>query len=460
MFMSNQVKNKTTNENASLEQFGYEQQLKRALGLPAVCLFGFAYLAPCTIFSYYGLIQGSTHGMMSLSYLIATIAMFFTALSYRQMVKAYPIAGSVYNYVSRAIHPNLGFVSGWAILLDYILLPMINYIIASLYIPILLPNVPTQVDIIVIILIVTTVNLIGVKIMSTVDNILIVLQLAFVVACIIFAVKVIVQHDYSIIDLSGIYSSKAMGDVGFGTVVAGSSILCLCFLGFDSVTTLAEETHDPGKTVGRALLIVSLSAGAMFVIATYLFQLAWPNGWKSLDPDNGSYQLVGYLAGQFMGTLLCVVMIIACFGSAISSQASCARILFGMGRDGRLPKKFFGHVSEKTKVPNFNVILIGVASLLALTLDLEKASTMINFGALLGFTLVNISVIAHYWVKEKRRDGASVFKYIILPVLGACVTIYLLANLGRWALTIGCIWLAVGVVVLAINTKGFRKKLE
>ena len=423
------------------------------MGLPAVCLFGFAYLAPCTIFSYFGLINGSTHGMMSFAYFIATVAMLFTALSYRQMVKAYPIAGSVYNYTSRSINPSVGFLSGWVILLDYILLPMINYIIAAGFIPLILPGIPVWLDMIILIVIVTVVNLVGVKVMSTFDNIFIVIQFAFVLTAIVFAVKVIGQHDYSILDINGFINISEWSNVGLNGVVSGAAVLCLCFLGFDSVTTLAEEAKDPAKTVGRALLIITLCAGGLFVISTYLFQIAWPEGWRELDPDNGSYQLIGYLAGEFMATLLCWIMIIACLASAISSQASCARILYSMGRDHQLPNKVFGHVSKKYKVPDYNIIFIGIVSLLSIWISLDVGSTMINFGALLGFTMVNVSVFAHYWVREKNRGPAAVIKFIILPLCGVCVCMYLWANLGFWALVIGFIWLAIGVVVLVINKK-------
>lgn len=437
----------------TLESFGYEQELNRVLGLPAVCLFGFAYLAPCTIFSYFGLINGSTHGMMSFAYFIATVAMLFTALSYRQMVKAYPIAGSVYNYTSRSINPSVGFLSGWVILLDYILLPMINYIIAAGFIPLILPGIPVWLDMIILIVIVTVVNLVGVKVMSTFDNIFIVIQFAFVLTAIVFAVKVIGQHDYSILDINGFINISEWSNVGLNGVVSGAAVLCLCFLGFDSVTTLAEEAKDPAKTVGRALLIITLCAGGLFVISTYLFQISWPEGWRELDPDNGSYQLIGYLAGEFMATLLCWIMIIACLASAISSQASCARILYSMGRDHQLPNKVFGHVSKKYKVPDYNIVFIGIVSLLSIWISLDVGSTMINFGALLGFTMVNVSVFAHYWVREKNRGPAAVIKFIILPLCGICVCMYLWANLGFWALVIGFIWLAIGVVVLVINKK-------
>ena len=451
--MSDEKNIKASAGDDTLESFGYEQELNRVLGLPAVCLFGFAYLAPCTIFSYFGLINGSTHGMMSFAYFIATVAMLFTALSYRQMVKAYPIAGSVYNYTSRSINPSVGFLSGWVILLDYILLPMINYIIAAGFIPLILPGIPVWLDMIILIVIVTVVNLVGVKVMSTFDNIFIVIQFAFVLTAIVFAVKVIGQHDYSILDINGFINISEWSNVGLNGVVSGAAVLCLCFLGFDSETTLAEEAKDPAKTVGRALLIITLCAGGLFVISTYLFQIAWPEGWRELDPDNGSYQLIGYLAGEFMATLLCWIMIIACLASAISSQASCARILYSMGRDHQLPNKVFGHVSKKYKVPDYNIIFIGIVSLLSIWISLDVGSTMINFGALLGFTMVNVSVFAHYWVREKNRGPAAVIKFIILPLCGVCVCMYLWANLGFWALVIGFIWLAIGVVVLVINKK-------
>ena len=289
--------------------------------------------------------------------------------------------------------------------------------------------------------------------MSTFDNIFIVIQFAFVLTAIVFAVKVIGQHDYSILDINGFINISEWSNVGLNGVVSGAAVLCLCFLGFDSVTTLAEEAKDPAKTVGRALLIITLCAGGLFVISTYLFQIAWPEGWRELDPDNGSYQLIGYLAGEFMATLLCWIMIIACLASAISSQASCARILYSMGRDHQLPNKVFGHVSKKYKVPDYNIIFIGIVSLLSIWISLDVGSTMINFGALLGFTMVNVSVFAHYWVREKNRGPAAVIKFIILPLCGVCVCMYLWANLGFWALVIGFIWLAIGVVVLVINKK-------
>lgn len=448
----NDQRNVNTGAENSLESFGYQQELNRTLGLGAVVLFGAAYMAPCTIFSYFGLIGTQTHGMVAMSYLVATVAMFFTAMSYRQMVKAFPIAGSVYNYVAHSMKTEIGFLSGWAILLDYILLPMINYIIAANFIPILLPGIPRWVQIIVLIAVVTIVNLIGVRALSTIDNILVIAQVLFVVVALVYAFKIIVLNDYNLIDINGLMDVSEFSNVGVSGLIGGAAILCLCFLGFDSVTTLAEEAKNPGKTVGKALIILVVCVGGYFVLSTYVFQIAYPEGWKEMSPENGAYDLLGHIAGQFMGTILCVIMICACLACAISSQAACARILFGMGRDHQLPK-FFAHVSKKNQVPDYGIIAIGVISLIALCLDLDLASTMINFGALLGFSMVSASVIAWYWIRNSKRGTYAVVNYLIFPIIGICICMYLWANLGKLAMIIGFSWILIGLIAMLIAKK-------
>ncbi|MDD4199962.1 MAG: APC family permease [Eubacteriales bacterium] len=445
-------KNITSGAEQTLESFGYKQELNRSLGLGAVLLFGMAYMAPCTIFSYYGLIGTSTHGMVAMSYLIATIAMFFTALSYRQMVKAFPIAGSVYNYTAKSMKQEVGFMSGWTIMLDYILLPMINYIIACNFIPILFPSIPRWLCIVILIAVVTLINLVGVKFLSAVDNILVIFQFVFVLVAIVFALKLIFAEGYSLIDINGLMDVSQFGVIGMDGLIGGAAILCLCFLGFDSVTTLAEEARDPGKTVGSALILLVVIVGGYFVLSTYIFQISYPKGWMEMDPDNGAYDLLGHIAPQWMATAIVIVMIAACVACAVSSQAACARILYGMGRDKQLPK-LFAHVSKKNQVPDYGIIAIGITSLVAIILDLDLASTMINFGALLGFSMVSVSVIAWYWVKNKKRGGHAILNYLIFPIIGICICMYLWANLGMTAMIIGFIWIIIGIICMVIAKK-------
>lgn len=271
----------------NLDNLNYEQQLSRVLKLPSVVFFGVAYMAPITIFTTYGLVTEMTHGMLSLTYTIATLAMMFTAMSYRHMVKAYPIAGSVYTYTQRSINPHVGFMGGWGILLDYILLPMFNYVAVGLYMSILIPEVSVKIWIAVFIVIVGIVNLFGMNFTKIFNNTLIVIQLIFLVAVIIFSLKYIFSGGGlgTIFDTSAYFNATefASPEVGWTGIFAGASILCMSFLGFDSVTTIAEETIEPEKTIGRALLIVCFAAGGTFIVTSYIMQSAWPEGWASYE---------------------------------------------------------------------------------------------------------------------------------------------------------------------------------
>jgi putrescine importer len=337
---------------------------------------------------------------------------------------------------------------------------MINFVVCGLYVPLLFPGVPAWAVILVQIALVSFVNARGVQVTAIVNNILVIFQAVFLFAFIFFCIKLITGGTGSLLDPSGFFNVIEFNkpNMGSSVILGGASVLALSFLGFDSVTTLSEETINPGKTIGRALIIICLAAGGVFVIAAYLFQLAWPNGWAEMqNPDTGAFELIGYVAGSFMCTLFIVVSIVGTTASAIASQASAARILFGMGRDGAIPKKFFGHINSKTKVPTYNIYLISVIGLAALVLNLQLATSLINFGALLGFALVNVSVILHYFVKKKERGGKAVLNYLILPIAGAIVCLAIWANLDSRSLTLGGCWLEVGFIYLAITTNFFRK---
>lgn len=449
-------------DGGNLDRFNYKQELARVMTLPSVVFFGVAYMAPITIFSTYGIVCGMTHGMLAFTYTIATLAMMFTALSYRHMVRAYPIAGSVYTYTQRSINPHIGFMAGWGILLDYILLPMFNYVAISVYIHILIPQIPIPLWIAIFIAIVSIVNLFGMNFTKIFNNTLIVIQLIFLVAVILFSLKYIFDGGGlgTVASFKAYFNSVefASPEVGWAGIFAGASILCMSFLGFDSVTTIAEETINPEKTIGRALLIVCFAAGGTFIFTSYLMQCAWPEGWFSFDnPDSGAYEYMFHVLGNVVALIFCAMMVIGATASAVASQASAVRILYGMGRDGLLPKKIFGYVNKKTKIPSINVIIISIISLSAIILDLSAAASLVNFGALLGFVMVNISVISHYFVRNKRRHGTDIIKFLICPIIGAiiCATIWL--NLDVLSKTLGAIWLTIGFIALAVSTKFFKQ---
>lgn len=249
----------------------------------------------------------------------------------------------------------------------------------------------------------------------------------------------------------------ASSEVGWKGIFAGASILCMSFLGFDSVTTIAEETIEPEKNIGRALLITCFAAGGTFIVTSYIMQSAWPESWFSFEnPDTGAFEYMEYVIGYVVAMIFSTMMVIGATASAVASSASAVRILFGMGRDGLLPNKVFGYVNKKTKIPSFNVIIVSVVSLSAIILDLSAAASLVNFGALLGFVLVNISVICHYYIQGKKRGGINIVKYLICPIIGAVVCGVIWLSLDSLSKILGFIWLGIGLILLAITTKGFK----
>lgn len=448
--------------SSDLDRFGYEQTLKRSLSLSSLVFYGLAYLAPMSIFSMYGLVASMTHGMVALAYAVATLAMVFTAFSYGRMAAVYPISGSVYSYTQRAINPYIGFLGGWGILMDYLLLPMINCLLISIFLAPYFPGVPGWVWIIAYVGASTAINYFGINVTAWVNNAVIIAQLVFMVAFIIFIAKWLITGNgaATFIDFKAIFNGVEFGKSGMGwsAIFSGASILALSFLGFDAVTTVAEEAIEPEKNVGKAILITCIGAGGMFIVLAYLMQLVWPTGWSDFKVvDSGAQELIVMIAGSFVSYIFIAIYAVGGVACTVAAQASAARILFGMGRDGVLPKKFFGYVHPKYKVPTYNIFLLAGICLMSLFMSLAVAASLINFGALAGFALVNFCVIAHYFVKLKKRSGFDVVRYLVMPLVGAAVCIVLWWSLDIHSKILGFSWLAVGIIYLAATTNFFRR---
>lgn len=450
-------------KGSDLKKFGYEESLNRVLKLKSLVFYGFAYMMPLTIFTSYGIVQQVTHGMLAIAYAICTIAMTFTGISYMRMVKVYPVAGSVYSYAQRSINPYIGFLGGWAILMDYLLMPILCYVCAAIYLQTLFPGLPTALIVIVLIIAMSVISFVGIQMTSIVNNIMVILQCVFVVALLILICRWLSGGNGAgtFIDLSALFNSQEFekSDVGWGALFTGASVLAISFLGFDAVTTVAEEAIEPEKNVGRAILIICVGAGVLFVIQSYMYQLAWPEGWNSFkEVDSAAFELVARVAGDTMSYIFSAAYVVGCLGTALASQTSATRILFGMGRDGVLPKKFFAHVNEKYQTPTYNIILIAIISLPAMFVSLDFIISIINFGALAGFVLVNLSVIGCYFIKKKQRRGiGNKIRYLIVPAAGAAICGLVWMSLATTSKILGFIWLAAGIIYLAVTTNFFRK---
>jgi putrescine importer len=427
--------------------------LKRVLGLPSLVLFGLVYMVPLTVFTTYGIVTETTGGRVPLAYVVTLVAMVFTARSYARMSSAYPVAGSAYTYAQKTFGAPIGFLGGWSLLLDYLLLPMINYLVIGIYLHDAIKAVPAWVFIVVSIAVVTVLNIIGIVSVARANFVIIAAQTVFIVVFVVLSFVVISKAG----SVDPVAPFRGDGTApGAGPVMAGAAILCLSFLGFDAVSTLAEEAKNPKRSVPHAIMIATLLSGLIFIVLAYLSQLVFPSN-KFGSADSGSLDVMTAAGGQFLVVFFTAAYIAGAIGSALTSQASVARILYAMGRDGILPRPVFGQLSHKYLTPVYSILVVSAISLLAAVVSLETLASVISFGALMAFSAVNLSVIKHYFVDQRERSPLAAVNNLLLPLIGFLLTVWLWTNLSRFALIFGLCWLAIGFVWLLGVTRGFSR---
>ncbi|WP_223547841.1 APC family permease [Pseudomonas sp. A-B-19] len=429
-------------------------RLQRTLSLGSVVLFGIAYMTPIIVLGTFGILAQSTAGMVPAAYLAALVAMFFTAMSYGRMASAFPVAGSAYSYVRKAISPKLGFIAGWAVLLDYLFLPMAIWLIGAAYLNSAFPAVQQWVWVLAFIGITSAINIVGLKLANGVNALLMLVQflvlIAFVALCVHY-----VGGDAS----TPLWSIKPFfnGDMQMPLIMSGAAIACYSFLGFDAVSTLTEETRDPRRTIPRAIMLITLIGGLIFVGVSYFVQIAHPS-FQFDSVDSAAYEIARNIGGDLFVSIFLIGLIVGQFASGLSAQASGSRLLYAMGRDGVLPKAFFGTLHERFGTPINSILLCAVVALLALKLDVTTSTSFINFGAFLAFSLVNLSVIFHYWIGGEKKGPREFVLFLLFPLIGLAADLWLMVSLDHLAIYLGLSWLAIGVVYLAVLTGGLRRQ--
>ncbi|WP_339621233.1 APC family permease [uncultured Salinibacterium sp.] len=430
------------------------QTLARTLKLPSLVLFGLAYMTPLIVLGIFGVVASVTSGASAAAYLVATVAMLFTAFSYGRMAAAYPLAGSAYTYVRRTIDARVGFMVGWAVLLDYLFLPMVIWLIGAAYLQAQFPAVPTWVWIVSFIAITTALNILGIKVANRANYILMAFQVLVIGLFVALSIGSVVAADGA----AGLVSPAPFTGIesSFASVAAGAAIAAYAFLGFDAVTTLTEETIEPRKTVPRAILLIALIGGVIFVLVSYTTQLVYPGGVFE-NQDSAAFDIAFQIGGNLFSAVFLAGLILAQFASGLAAQASASRLLFAMGRDGVLPRRFFAAVSKRFRSPVFSLVTVGVVGFVALFLDVATSTSFINFGAFIAFAMVNVSVIVYYVKRKSEGTSLNPVMYLVVPAIGGIVTLYLMTQLDSNAITLGLVWLAIGVVILGVITRGFKK---
>jgi putrescine importer len=437
-------------------------RLKRVLTLWDLIFYGIVLIQPIAPVPLYGVAQKLSDGHFVTIILIALFAMLITAVSYGRMAALYPSAGSAYTYVGRGLNPHLGFLAGWAMILDYLLQPLINTVwISTAMHERYTPMVPYIVWAAIIAGIMTLLNLAGVKASARSNKLLLAVMSVVVVLFIVLAVRFLFggQGWRGLFSIQPFYDPRTFNS---HRILTATSFAALTYIGFDGVTTLAEDVENPKRNVMLAVVLTCIFAGVCSAFEAYLGARVWPD-WRSFpNLETAFMDICRRVGGVFLFNAMGFILIVAAFGSGLTGTLGAARLLFGMGRDGVLPRKTFGYLKPGSSTPTFNILLIGFISFAGAVLlnyvgsAYEHAGELLNFGAFLAFMGVNLATFWQFTIIRQQGYRPKIFRDIILPLIGfgACFLIWW--KLPSLAKTVGGIWFALGLLYVGIKTRGFR----
>lgn len=441
----------------SVKQFGYKQELNRALTFKDLLIYGMIFMVPIAPFGVFGYVWDGAKGMVALAYLIGMIAMFFTAMSYWSMSRAFPVSGSVYAYAQRGIHPMVGFLSGWLILLDYILVPSLLYIVSAAALAPMVPGVPAWVWIIGFIAVNSLINLKGITFTAKANNTILVAEL-------------IVLAIFVILGLVALYSGAGAGKLTMNPlynpdkfslplVMGAVSVAVLSFLGFDGISTLAEETKGGADTVGKASLVALIGVGVLFILQTWI-AADLSQGMTLSSLDTAFYDTANVAGGSWLKYVTMWSTVISWgIANALVAQAAVSRILFAMARDKQMPA-LLAKVHPRLKTPYVSTLfvsLISVISGLWFYGNMDNLSRLVNFGALSGFLVLHVAVINHYILRQKSRN---LLIHLIFPIIGFCIISFVIFEMDIEAKILGLSWLAIGVIYYIVMRVVLKRNIE
>jgi putrescine importer len=450
----------------SNEAGGSVPHLRRTLKLSDLIFYGIVLIQPIAPVPLYGVAQKLSDGHFVLIILIALFAMLITAVSYGRMAALYPTAGSAYTYVGKGLNPHLGFLAGWAMILDYLLQPLINTVWISTALHeraayFHIPQLPFIVWALIITGVMTGLNLRGVKASANANKILLAVMSVVVVFFVVLAVRFLYagQGWAGIFSMQPIYDPKTFDS---HKILAATSFAALTYIGFDGVTTLAEDVENPKRNVLLAVVLTCLFAGVGSAAEAYLGARVWPD-WRSFpNLETAFMDICARAGGIILSWSMALVLIVAAFGSGLTGTLGAARLLFGMGRDGVLPKKFFGQLTPGTGTPVNNILLIGGISFIGSVMlnyigsAYEHAGELLNFGAFLAFAGVNFACFWQFSVRRQQGAPTHFVRDALLPLVGFIFCGLIWVNLNIIAKTVGGIWFVIGIVYVGFKTNWFR----
>jgi amino acid transporter len=444
-----------------LAEFGYRQELRRSLSTTDLIVYGLVFMVPIAPWAIFGTVYNEAKGMVPLVYLIGLVAMIFTAISYAQMSRAFPVAGSVYSYVGRGLDENVGFLAGWTILLDYLLVPTLLYVFAAESMSGIFPDLPKWIWIVVFLAVNTVINYIGISFTALVNRLFLAAELIFLVIFAVIAITAISRGTGGARFTTAPLFDAA--DFSPALVATALSIAVLSFLGFDGIATLSEEAKGGRRAAGIAMISGLLLVAAFFVTQTWLAAMLVPDTESFTDDEAGNafFTIVERVSSHGWGIAFLAMNALAVgIANAVAAQSATSRVLFSMSRDGRLPG-FLSYVNPRTQVPERAILLVAGLTLVAglfFVGQLSLISSLVNFGALTAFLLLHASVVSYYGL---RRRSGNVLLHWVAPIIGFLIIGYVLWNAEANAKIGGVVWLVIGVAVLLYyRAKGIGIRAE
>ena len=437
-------------------------RLKRSLTFWDLILYGVIVIQPVAPMSVFGVLSDRGHGHAVTTILIAMVAMLFTAISYGRMARAYPSAGSAFTYVGQEINPALGYVTGWSMVMDYMLNPMICIIWISQQAHVFAPGVSYGAWAVFFAAVFTFLNIQGVKTSARVNAGLAAGMGMVIAIFFVAAARYIFGHPH---DGTAFFTQPFYDPALWNTraVLGGTSVAVLTYIGFDGISTLSEEAENPRRNILLATVLTCLVIGILSAVEVYAAQLVWPASQAYPNVDTA----FTFVAGRAWKPLFAIVgftLVVANFGSGMGAQLGAARLLYGMGRSGALPKSFFGAVDPKRRVPRNNVFFVGglalagafvLPAVAGAATGYELGANLLNFGALIAFMGVNAAAFVRYYLREEKKKLAN----LVPPAVGFFICLLLWWNLSTKARIFGALWMAVGIAFGAWKTRGFRADL-
>lgn len=441
--------------SANLDNSGVPR-LRRVLSLGDLILYGIVAVTPSAPVTVFGLASVRARGHTVDTILLAMVAMALTAISYGRMASIYPAAGSAYTYVGRGLNPHLGFLAGWAMLLDYLINPLFCVVYCSLIVLRILPHVPYVIIAACFAGGMTYLNVRGIRATARTNQVLMAVMGLLLLAFIGLAARYLFFHE----GWGGLFSTAPFYDpreFDFRAVLHATSFAALTYIGFDAATTLAEDVHNPKRNVLLAIVVVVLFTGLFGGMLTYLAQRVWPDFRTFPDVATAFMDATRRVGGTWLFEATVVLVALADFGAGLATQVGAARLLFAMGRDDVLPKRFFAYLDPRSNTPTFNILLIGALSFAgSLGKRYDLIAELLNFGAFLGFMGVNAATIRQFYILPQTGRTRSFFLDLVVPSLAFIFCLVIWLGLGRLAKIAGGVWFAVGLAYVAVRTRGFR----